>query len=90
MKKSEFQKLVREEIKGRLAEASTPSDVAYASKVQGQAKSVGAANKRIDQQSEFAGSFENWFSSLGYKSGKISKSVVLREVGKVLDKLGYR
>lgn len=87
MKKSEIKKLVRETLREK---TNTPSDVNFASKAQSQAKNVGTANKRIDQQSEFAGSFENWFSSLGYKPGKINKSMILREVGAVLSKLGYK
>jgi len=39
---------------------------------------------------EFPGAFENWFKSLGFQPGKISKSAVRSEVEKVLTKLGYK
>lgn len=87
MKKSEIKKLVRETLREEL---STPSDVTFAAKAQARAKNVGTANKKIDRQSEFPGSFEDWFTSLGFKPGKISKSFIVREVGAILSKLGYK
>ena len=72
------------------ADPQTPSDVKFASKATDQAKNVGTANSRIDQQSEFAGAFENWFNSLGYKPGKITKSLVRGQVDAVLSKLGFK
>jgi len=84
MKKSELTKLIKEELD------NSPSDVKFANKAQSQAKNVGTANKRIDQQSEFAGAFESWFNTLGYKPGKITKSLVRREVEAVLSKLGFK
>ena len=87
MKKSELLRLIKEEIN---SQTDTPTDVKNLDKAQQKATNVTTANKRIDQQSEFAGAFEKWFSSLGYTPGKVSKSKVRQEVEKVLDKLGYK
>jgi hypothetical protein len=94
MKKTQLTTIIKEEIKAyskalKEVEPQTPNDVKFAAKAQGNAKSVGTANKRIDTQSEFAGAFETWFSSLGYKPGKITKSLVRREIETVLSKLGF-
>lgn len=73
-----------------LGELEVPADVKAAAKASDQATGVQNTSKRIDQQSEFAGAFQDWFSRLGYKPGKITKSMITREVIKVLDSLNYK
>ena len=67
-----------------------PTDVANLAKSQDSAKGVLARQKNINNITEFPGAFENWFSSLGFAPGKVSKSAVRSEVEKVLAKLGYK
>jgi hypothetical protein len=70
--------------------ANIPSDVAVLGKSQAAATTVTNKAKAINSIQEFPGAFENWFKTLGFQPGKISKSAVRMEVEKVLTKLGYK
>jgi hypothetical protein len=70
--------------------ANIPSDVAALGKTQAAATTVTNKAKTINNINEFPGAFENWFKTLGFQPGKISKSTVRAEVEKVLTKLGYK
>jgi hypothetical protein len=70
--------------------ANTPSDVKALGKAQQLSTSVQTKAKAINSIQEFPGAFENWFKTLGFQPGKISKSAVRMEVEKVLTKLGYK
>jgi hypothetical protein len=70
--------------------ANIPSDVAALGKAQSTASTVVSKSKAINSIQEFPGAFENWFNTLGFQPGKISKSTVRMEVEKVLTKLGYK
>ncbi len=70
--------------------AGIPSDVAALSKAQSSASTVQNKAKTINNIQEFPGAFENWFKTLGFQPGKVSKSAVRAEVEKVLTKLGYK
>ena len=70
--------------------AGIPSDVAALGKAQSSASTVVSKSKNINSIQEFPGAFENWFKTLGFQPGKISKSAVRAEVEKVLTKLGYK
>lgn len=70
--------------------AGIPSDVAALGKAQQTATTVTNKAKTINNIQEFPGAFENWFKTLGFQPGKISKSAVRMEVEKVLTKLGYK
>jgi hypothetical protein len=70
--------------------ANIPSDVAALSKAQSTATTVTNKAKTINSVQEFPGAFENWFKTLGFQPGKISKSIIRSEVEKVLTKLGYK
>jgi hypothetical protein len=87
-----FQKLagINEDATSAPAPANTPSDVKALNKVQQTATSVQSKAKTINNIQEFPGAFENWFKTLGFQPGKISKSAVRTEVEKVLSKLGYK
>jgi len=80
----------------RLDEATTPSptntpvDVKNLSKAQTLATTVQNKAKAINNIQEFPGAFENWFKTLGYQPGKISKSAIRTQVEKVLTNLGYK
>jgi hypothetical protein len=69
--------------------ANIPSDVAALSKAQASATTVASKSKNINSVQEFPGAFEEWFQTLGFEPGKISKSTVRTQVDKVLNKLGY-
>ena len=70
--------------------ANIPSDVAALGKAQSTATTVASKAKAINSIQEFPGAFEDWFNSLGFQPGKITKSAVRMEVEKVLTKLGYK
>ena len=72
------------------APANAPSDVKALSKAQSSATTVQTKAKAINSIQEFPLAFENWFQTLGFQPGKISKSVVRSEVEKILTKLGYK
>ena len=87
MKKSEIKKLVRE----TLREKTNPSSaVKNAIKAQDQAKNVGIANKNVKKLSDFALTFQTWFSSLGYEPGSITIQQIRTEVEAALKELGYK
>jgi hypothetical protein len=70
--------------------ANIPSDVAALGKAQASSTTIAGKSKAINSIQEFPGAFENWFNTLGFQPGKISKSAVRMEVEKVLTKLGYK
>jgi hypothetical protein len=70
--------------------ANIPSDVAALGKAQASSTTVQSRSKAINNIQEFPGAFENWFKTLGFQPGKVSKSAVRMEVEKVLTKLGYK
>jgi hypothetical protein len=70
--------------------ANIPSDVAALGKAQSSSSTVVSRSKAINSIQEFPGAFENWFKTLGFQPGKISKGAVRTEVEKVLTKLGYK
>jgi len=69
---------------------NTPADVTNLNKAQAAATTAQSRAKNINTVQEFPGAFENWFKSLGYQPGKISKGLIRSEVEKVLAKLGYK
>jgi len=81
---------LREDATNAPAPANTPSDVKALDKAQSTATTVSSKAKAINSIQEFPGAFENWFKSLGFEPGKISKGAVRSEVEKVLTKLGYK
>ena len=85
MKKSELEKLIKEAIN-----ANMPSDVKALAGAQKTATTVQNKAKAINSIQEFPGAFENWFSTLGFEPGKISKSAIRSQVEAVLNKLGYK
>ena len=72
------------------APVNAPADVKALGKAQTTATTVSSKAKAINSIQEFPGAFENWFKTLGFQPGKISKSAVRTEVEKVLTKLGYK
>ena len=83
MTKSELRQIVKEVI-------NVPSDVKALGQAQSTSTAVTSRAKAINSAQEFPGAFENWFKTLGFQPGKISKSTVRSEVEKVLTKLGYK
>jgi hypothetical protein len=67
-----------------------PSDVKNLNRVQTTATTVTNKAKAINNIAEFPGAFENWFKTLGFQPGKISKSTIRTQVEKVLTNLGYK
>jgi hypothetical protein len=74
----------------KLKEMSTPSDVASLTKAQQSASAVNTKAKNINSINEFPGAFENWFKTLGFQPGKVSKSALRAAVEKILTNLGYK
>ena len=72
------------------APVNAPADVKALGKAQTSASTVTSKAKAINSIQEFPGAFENWFKTLGFQPGKISKGAVRAEVEKVLTKLGYK
>lgn len=70
--------------------ANIPSDVAALGKAQSSASTVVSRSKAINSIQEFPGAFENWFKTLGFQPGKVSKGAVRSAVEKVLTNLGYK
>jgi len=70
--------------------ANIPSDVAALGKTQAAATTVTNKAKTINNINEFPGAFENWFKTLGFQPGKVSKTAVRSAVEKVLTNLGYK
>ena len=69
---------------------NTPADVKALGKAQTTATTVQSKAKAINNINEFPGAFENWFKTLGFQPGKVSKSAVRSAVEKVLTNLGYK
>jgi hypothetical protein len=72
------------------APVNAPADVKALGKAQSTATTVQAKSKAINSIQEFPGAFEQWFKTLGFQPGKISKGTVRSEVEKILTKLGYK
>lgn len=70
--------------------ANIPSDVKNLGAAQTKATTVQSKAKMINNIQEFPGAFENWFSTLGFEPGKISKSAIRSAVEKSLTNLGYK
>jgi hypothetical protein len=70
--------------------ANIPSDVKNLGTAQIKATTVANKAKMINNIQEFPGAFENWFNTLGFEPGKISKSAIRSAVEKSLTNLGYK
>jgi hypothetical protein len=70
--------------------ANIPSDVKNLGAAQTKATTVSNKAKMINNIQEFPGAFENWFGTLGFEPGKISKSAIRSAVEKSLTNLGYK
>ena len=70
--------------------ANIPSDVAALGKTQAASTTLTGKAKAINSIQEFPGAFENWFKTLGFQPGKVSKTAVRSAVEKVLTNLGYK
>ena len=70
--------------------ANIPSDVKNLGAAQTKATTVQNKAKMINNITEFPGAFENWFNTLGFEPGKVSKSSIRTQVDKVLTNLGYK
>lgn len=78
-------------LKGSIKEvANIPSDVKNLGAAQTKATTVQSKAKMINNIQEFPGAFENWFSTLGFEPGKVSKSAIRSAVEKSLTNLGYK
>ena len=81
---------VREVAPAAPAPTNAPADVKALGKAQQTSTTVATKAKAINSIQEFPGAFENWFKTLGFQPGKVSKSAVRSEVEKILTKLGYK
>jgi hypothetical protein len=72
------------------APVNAPADVKALGKAQAASTTVQSKAKAINSINEFPGAFENWFKTLGFEPGKVSKSAVRSAVEKVLTNLGYK
>jgi hypothetical protein len=94
MNKQQLTNIIKEMLKEETIPVTpttkTPSDVIALDKTQSASSSLVSRSKAINSIQEFPGAFENWFKTLGFQPGKISKSAVRAEVEKVLTKLGYK
>jgi len=81
---------IKEDATSAPSPANAPSDVKALDKAQATSTTVVSRAKAINSIQEFPGAFENWFKTLGFQPGKISKSAVRTEVEKILTKLGYK
>ena len=72
------------------APVNAPADVKALGKAQTTATTVQSKAKAINNINEFPGAFENWFKTLGFQPGKVSKSAVSSAVEKILTNLGYK
>lgn len=81
---------LKEDATSAPAPVNAPADVKALGKAQQSASSVQSKAKTIDNINEFPGAFENWFKTLGFQPGKVSKSAVRTAVEKVLTDLGYK
>lgn len=85
MKVSELRQLIKEAIAQNM-----PSDVKALAGAQKTATTVQNKAKAINSIQEFPGAFENWFATLGFQPGKVSRNAIRNEVDKILVKLGYK
>ena len=87
-----FKKLagIKEDATSAPAPVNAPTDVKALEKAQQASTTVTSKAKAINNIQEFPGAFENWFKTLGFQPGKISKSTIRTEVEKILTKLGYK
>ena len=81
---------LKEDATSAPAPVNAPSDVKALGNVQSKATSIQNKAKAINSINEFPGAFENWFKTLGFQPGKISKSAIRTHVEKVLTNLGYK
>ena len=72
------------------APVNAPADVKALGKAQAASTAVASRAKAINSIQEFPGAFENWFKTLGFQPGKVSKGAVRSAVEKVLTNLGYK
>jgi len=86
----ELGKNLNEDATSAPAPVNAPADVKALGKAQTSASTVTSKAKAINSIQEFPGAFENWFKTLGFQPGKISKGAVRAEVEKILTKLGYK
>ena len=87
MKKINLLKIIQEEVKN--LKEREPADVARLDRATGRHRTIDKAAQRINRPQEFAGAFEDWFTSLGFEPGSINRSRIRRDVENVLKKLGY-
>ena len=81
---------IKEDATGAPAPVNAPADVKALGKAQTTATTVSSKAKAINSINEFPGAFENWFKTLGFQPGKVSKSAVRSAVEKILTNLGYK
>ena len=81
---------LKEDATSAPAPVNAPADVKALGKAQQTATTVQTKAKTINNINEFPGAFENWFKTLGFQPGKVSKSAVRSAVEKVLTNLGYK
>jgi hypothetical protein len=82
--------LLNEDATSAPAPVNMPSDVKNLNRAQTTATTITNKAKAINNITEFPGAFENWFKTLGFQPGKISKSTIRTQVEKVLTNLGYK
>jgi uncharacterized protein YmfQ (DUF2313 family) len=85
-----IKEILNEDATSAPAPVNMPSDVKNLNRVQTTATTVTNKAKAINNITEFPGAFENWFKTLGFQPGKISKSTIRTQVEKVLTNLGYK
>ena len=81
---------LKEDATSAPAPVNAPADVKALGKAQTTSTTIQTKAKAINSIQEFPGAFENWFKTLGFEPGKISKSAVRSAVEKVLTNLGYK
>ena len=81
---------LKEDATSAPAPVNAPADVKALGKAQQTATTVQTKAKTINNINEFPGAFENWFKTLGFQPGKVSKSAVRSAVEKILTNLGYK
>lgn len=87
-------KSIKEDATSSPVPTTKPTNISADVKALGQAQSssstISSKAKAINNIQEFPGAFENWFKTLGFQPGKVSKGAVRTEVEKILTKLGYK
>lgn len=81
---------LKEDATSAPAPVNAPADVKALGKAQQTATTVSTKAKAINSINEFPGAFENWFKTLGFQPGKVSKTAIRSAVEKVLTNLGYK